>query len=135
MTAKSMPTVHLLDYVAGNIRSLVNAIEKCGWEVEWIRSPEDVAKADVSVPSVFLRALLSTSFADALEETGKSPSRQSEVRRALWFLERPLTCITTKSLVSPSFDIWHVRASLRRCWLDRFLHSYVLMPQALSLDL
>lgn len=42
-----MPTVHLLDYAAGNIRSLVNAIEKTGWEVEWIRSPEDVEKADV----------------------------------------------------------------------------------------
>ena len=43
-----MPKVHLLDYAAGNIRSLVNAIEKLGWEVEWIRSPEDVPKADVS---------------------------------------------------------------------------------------
>lgn len=42
-----MPTVHLLDYAAGNIRSLVNAIEKLGWDVEWVRSPEDVAKADV----------------------------------------------------------------------------------------
>lgn len=43
----TMPTVHLLDYVAGNVRSLVNAIEKLGWTVEWIRSPADVAKADV----------------------------------------------------------------------------------------
>lgn len=43
-----MPIVHLLDYVAGNVRSLVNAIEKVGYEVEWIRSPEDVVKADVS---------------------------------------------------------------------------------------
>lgn len=42
-----MPTVHLLDYVAGNIRSLVNAIEILGYEVEWIRSPEDVPKAEV----------------------------------------------------------------------------------------
>jgi imidazole glycerol-phosphate synthase len=42
-----MPTVHLLDYVAGNIRSLVNAIEKLGYEVDWIRSPEDVPRADV----------------------------------------------------------------------------------------
>lgn len=41
-----MPTVHLLDYVAGNVRSLANAIEKLGYEVEWIRSPEDVARAD-----------------------------------------------------------------------------------------
>ncbi|KAH8809280.1 hypothetical protein F5884DRAFT_734279 [Xylogone sp. PMI_703] len=41
-----MPTVHLLDYVAGNIRSLVNAIEKVGYTVEWVRSPEDVEKAE-----------------------------------------------------------------------------------------
>lgn len=42
-----MPTVHLLDYVAGNIRSLVNAIEKLGYQVDWITSPEDVPKAEV----------------------------------------------------------------------------------------
>lgn len=42
-----MPKVHLLDYVAGNIRSLANAIEKVGYTVEWIRSPEDVANAEV----------------------------------------------------------------------------------------
>ncbi|KAI9812634.1 MAG: Histidine biosynthesis bifunctional protein hisB [Pycnora praestabilis] len=41
-----MPTVHLLDYVAGNVRSLVNAIEKLGYTVEWIREPADVAKAE-----------------------------------------------------------------------------------------
>lgn len=41
-----MPTVHLLDYVAGNIRSLVNAINQVGYDVEWIRSPEDVKNAD-----------------------------------------------------------------------------------------
>ncbi|KAI0472657.1 putative bifunctional histidine biosynthesis protein hishf [Xylariaceae sp. FL0804] len=41
-----MPTVHLLDYVAGNVRSLVNAIEKCGYGVEWVRTPDEVAKAD-----------------------------------------------------------------------------------------
>ncbi|KAL5040902.1 Cyclase [Aspergillus fruticulosus] len=37
-----MPTVHLLDYVAGNVRSLVNAINKVGYEVEWVRSPSDL---------------------------------------------------------------------------------------------
>ena len=42
-----MPTVHLLDYVAGNVRSLLNAIEKLGYTVEWIRSPADVPKAEV----------------------------------------------------------------------------------------
>ncbi|QSZ36640.1 hypothetical protein DSL72_006521 [Monilinia vaccinii-corymbosi] len=41
-----MSKVYLLDYVAGNVRSLVNAIEKVGYTVEWIRSPEDVPKAD-----------------------------------------------------------------------------------------
>ncbi|KAK0281733.1 Histidine biosynthesis bifunctional protein hisB [Friedmanniomyces endolithicus] len=41
-----MPTVHLLDYAAGNIRSLVNAIEKLGCQVEWVTSPEDVSKAE-----------------------------------------------------------------------------------------
>ncbi len=44
----NMPRVHLLDYAAGNIRSLVNAIEKLGWEVEWVKEPSDVAKAEVS---------------------------------------------------------------------------------------
>lgn len=42
-----MPIVHLLDYVAGNIRSLVNAIEKVGFRVEWVKSPEDLQKAEV----------------------------------------------------------------------------------------
>ncbi|OJD17848.1 imidazole glycerol phosphate synthase hisHF [Emergomyces pasteurianus Ep9510] len=41
-----MPVVHLLDYVAGNIRSLVNAIEKVGYQVEWVKSPEDVKNAE-----------------------------------------------------------------------------------------
>jgi imidazole glycerol-phosphate synthase len=42
-----MPTVHLLDYVAGNVRSLVNAIEKLGFSVEWVKEPADISKADV----------------------------------------------------------------------------------------
>lgn len=41
-----MSKVYLLDYVAGNVRSLVNAIEKVGYTVEWIREPADVEKAD-----------------------------------------------------------------------------------------
>lgn len=45
-----MPIVHLLDYAAGNVRSLVNAIEKLGWEVRWIKRPEDVAQAEVRKP-------------------------------------------------------------------------------------
>ena len=44
-----MPTAHLLDYVAGNVRSLVNAIEKVGYTVEWIKEPKDVEAAEVGV--------------------------------------------------------------------------------------
>ncbi|MCJ1343064.1 Histidine biosynthesis bifunctional protein hisB [Peltigera leucophlebia] len=48
-----MPTVHLLDYVAGNVRSLANAIEKLGYTIEWIKSPKDVADAErLIVPGV-----------------------------------------------------------------------------------
>ena len=43
-----MPTVHLLDYVAGNVRSLANAIEKLGYTIEWIRDPIDIEHAEVS---------------------------------------------------------------------------------------
>jgi imidazole glycerol-phosphate synthase len=43
----TMPIVHLLDYVAGNVRSLVNAIEKVGFTVEWIKEPTDISKAEV----------------------------------------------------------------------------------------
>ncbi|KAI9828231.1 MAG: Histidine biosynthesis bifunctional protein hisB [Phylliscum demangeonii] len=39
------PKVHLLDYVAGNIRSLVNAIERLGYKVEWIKDPSDIPHA------------------------------------------------------------------------------------------
>lgn len=42
-----MPTVHLLDYVAGNVRSLANAIEKVGYTIEWIKDPRDIENAEV----------------------------------------------------------------------------------------
>ena len=48
-----MPTAHLLDYVAGNVRSLVNAIERVGYTVEWIREPKDVEAAEVGVACHF----------------------------------------------------------------------------------
>ena len=42
-----MPTVHLLDYVAGNVRSLANAIAKIGYDIEWINEPSDIQYAEV----------------------------------------------------------------------------------------
>ncbi|KAK5704413.1 Histidine biosynthesis bifunctional protein hisB [Elasticomyces elasticus] len=61
-----MPTVHLLDYAAGNVRSLVNAIEKLGWQVEWIKSPNEVAKAETLIlPGVGHFGHCLTQFANA----------------------------------------------------------------------
>ncbi|KAL9595819.1 MAG: hypothetical protein Q9219_006196 [cf. Caloplaca sp. 3 TL-2023] len=40
-----MPVVHLLDYVAGNVRSLANAVEKVGYTIEWVKTPEDIKSA------------------------------------------------------------------------------------------
>ena len=44
-----MPSAHLLDYVAGNVRSLVNAIEKVGYTVHWVKDPKDVEDAEVRI--------------------------------------------------------------------------------------
>ncbi|KAJ3048614.1 Histidine biosynthesis bifunctional protein hisB, partial [Rhizoclosmatium hyalinum] len=40
------PQVYLLDYGAGNVRSLVNAVNKMGFEITPITQVEDFAKAD-----------------------------------------------------------------------------------------
>ena len=45
----TMNTVHLLDYVAGNVRSLANAIERLGYTIQWIKDPKDIEFADVRV--------------------------------------------------------------------------------------
>lgn len=44
-----MPSVHLLDYVAGNVRSLANAIEKIGFTIEWIKDPTEIENAEVGL--------------------------------------------------------------------------------------
>ncbi|EWC46520.1 imidazole glycerol phosphate synthase hisHF [Drechslerella stenobrocha 248] len=67
-------TVHLLDYVAGNVRSLVNAIEKVGYQVIWIRDPADLSKAErVILPGVghfghCLQGLQTAGFTGPLKE-------------------------------------------------------------------
>ncbi len=64
-----MPKVYLLDYVAGNIRSLVNAIEKIGYEVEWIRSPEQIVDAEVrSLRDVPPSPLLTSRYLEAKQK-------------------------------------------------------------------
>ena len=41
--------IQLLDYGAGNVRSLRNAIKKLGYEIEDISTAEQIASADVIV--------------------------------------------------------------------------------------
>ncbi|KAI8908973.1 hypothetical protein EDD86DRAFT_206570 [Gorgonomyces haynaldii] len=67
-------SVYLLDYGAGNVRSIVNAIQHLGFELKWIESAEDFEKADkIIFPGV-------GAFGSAikkLEETGfKEPLRK-----------------------------------------------------------
>ncbi|KAL5641470.1 hypothetical protein ACGC1H_001823 [Rhizoctonia solani] len=38
--------LYLLDYGAGNVRSLANSLAKIGYDFEWIKSPEDFDKAE-----------------------------------------------------------------------------------------
>ncbi|KAF3939298.1 Cyclase [Dactylella cylindrospora] len=71
-------TVHLLDYVAGNVRSLVNAIEKVGYQVVWIKDPADLVDAErVILPGVghfghCLSSLDKAGFTEPLKEYIKS---------------------------------------------------------------
>lgn len=39
--------LYLLDYGAGNVRSLANSLTELGYVYEWITSPKDFDKADV----------------------------------------------------------------------------------------
>ncbi|CAG8603903.1 8834_t:CDS:2, partial [Acaulospora morrowiae] len=41
-----MGRLYLLDYGAGNVRSLVNAVNSLGYEIEWVKEPEDILKAE-----------------------------------------------------------------------------------------
>jgi len=52
-----MSVVHL-DYVAGNVRSLANAIQKVEYQVEWIKSPDDIKNSEVRVHQTPIMKLL-----------------------------------------------------------------------------
>lgn len=46
MAEPALPAVYLLDYGAGNVRSVVNAVAALGFQLKYITSIEDFAKAD-----------------------------------------------------------------------------------------
>ena len=47
-----MPEIWLLDYGAGNVRSLVNAVSALGFRLKRIQSPSDFLEANVSSVSI-----------------------------------------------------------------------------------
>lgn len=93
-----MPTVHLLDYVAGNIRSLVNAIEKCGYTVSWIRSPSDIPSAEkIILPGVGHFGHCLTSLAQA----GYLPAIQEHIKAGKPFFG---ICVGLQALFASSAE-------------------------------
>lgn len=65
--------LYILDYGAGNVRSLANSIRKLGHDFEWVKQPSDLAKADVStvhVPPRLIGLRLTWSAETALSRRG-----------------------------------------------------------------
>lgn len=47
MATTQRPRLFILDYGAGNVRSLANSITKLGYDFEWIKDVSDFDKAEV----------------------------------------------------------------------------------------
>ncbi|PWN25678.1 putative HIS7-glutamine amidotransferase/cyclase [Jaminaea rosea] len=66
--------LYLLDYGAGNVRSLANSIRKLGYDFEWVRHPDDLKKASkLLFPGVgafgqALTSLRTQGYAEPLKE-------------------------------------------------------------------
>ncbi|KAH9811506.1 hypothetical protein DFH28DRAFT_981111 [Melampsora americana] len=66
--------IYLLDYGAGNVRSLANSIQSLGFEYKWVTSPDDITKASKLIfPGVgafgpAMKALRAKGFAEPLKQ-------------------------------------------------------------------
>lgn len=54
--AASRARLFLLDYGAGNVRSLANSLTELGFTYEWIESAQDFDKADVCMLSQLMHS-------------------------------------------------------------------------------
>ncbi|KAH8548491.1 hypothetical protein BGW37DRAFT_430918 [Umbelopsis sp. PMI_123] len=69
-----MTGLYMLDYGAGNVRSLVNAVEKLGYDITFVKDPADLKKADKLIfPGVgafghAMDALQAKGFVEPLKE-------------------------------------------------------------------
>ncbi|CAD6444606.1 80a08b9c-725f-4bb2-a6c0-38d341e0dced [Sclerotinia trifoliorum] len=118
-----MSKVYLLDYVAGNVRSLANAIEKVGYTIEWIRSPEDVPKADkLILPGVGHFGHCMTQFSSA----GYLPAIQKHIESGKPFMG---ICVGLQALFEGSVENPAVPGlGIIKATLDRFDDSSKSVP-------
>lgn len=42
-----MTRLYMLDYGAGNVRSVVNAVKHLGYDIKFVEDPSDLSKAEV----------------------------------------------------------------------------------------
>lgn len=47
-----MSGLYMLDYGAGNVRSLVNAINHLGYDITFVNDPSDIPKAKVTIADI-----------------------------------------------------------------------------------
>ncbi|ORX47738.1 imidazole glycerol phosphate synthase HisHF [Hesseltinella vesiculosa] len=69
-----MPGLYMLDYGAGNVRSLINAVNHLGYDIQYVKEPQDILKADRLIfPGVgafghAMEALHQKGYAEPLKE-------------------------------------------------------------------
>ncbi|KAI8141494.1 hypothetical protein BJV82DRAFT_670417 [Fennellomyces sp. T-0311] len=69
-----MTGLYMLDYGAGNVRSLVNAVNRLGYDIEFVKEPSDILKAEKLIfPGVgafghAMEALESKGYAEPLKQ-------------------------------------------------------------------
>lgn len=68
-----MPCIALVNQScnSGNIRSLINAIEKVGFEVIWVKEPSDLENAEVSLSPTNLKIIANQPTAPNLPRRGQ----------------------------------------------------------------
>ena len=116
--------VSLLDYGAGNVRSLINALEKLGFEIDYITSPEQIATAQVLIfPGVgsfgnCMKVLREKNYVEALRQYVKA--------------DRPFLgiCLGMQSLFQSSEESPGVEGlGIIPCPVLRFKTSELAVPQ------
>ncbi|KAI7870253.1 hypothetical protein BDF14DRAFT_1873990 [Spinellus fusiger] len=69
-----MKGLYMLDYGAGNVRSLVNAVQRLGYTIQFVKEPSDILKAETLIfPGVgafghAMKALRQKGYAEPLKE-------------------------------------------------------------------